>query len=438
MRIAIIGTGISGLTAAYYLQHRNEVTLFEANSYIGGHTATIDVDTALGPVPVDTGFIVFNDRTYPNFCRLLDELRVESQDTTMSFSVRCDRTGLEYRGADLNGLFAQRRNILNPKFLRLLNDLVRFKQKAEWLLESDEHELTVREFFERSKFSRSFIEHYFLPMGSAVWSCPQEKLLKFPIKFIIDFYDNHGLLGVGGRPQWKVIRGGSKQYVGPLTHGFRERIQLNTPVRSVRRHDDRVELLLNDTSAEFDHVIFACHSDQALSMIESPTFKESNLLGAFKYQPNEVVLHTDTSLLPRTRRAWACWNYHLPANSPRGLADEASSAAATVTYNMNLLQTLKTNETYCVTLNRSHDIDPEKIIRQFVYDHPVFTSAREDAQSRHAEVINQNRSSFCGAYWANGFHEDGVSSALAVCEQLNKAGANEQLHLRGVGSASPV
>jgi predicted NAD/FAD-binding protein len=421
MKIAIIGAGISGLVAAYKLSRQHEITLFEANDYIGGHTSTVDVETETGSLAVDTGFIVFNDRTYPNFNKLLDELNVPSQPTTMSFSVRCDRTGLEYRGADLNGLFAQRRNLLNPKFLRLLYDLVKFEKHASWLLESQDETMTVKQFFAKTRVSQAFIEHYFIPMGSAVWSCPADKLLAFPMSFILQFYRNHGLLGLRDRPQWKVIRGGSREYVKKLVASFRDRIRLQTPVQQVRRSPDEVEICLTDSSENFDHVIFACHSDQALRLLQCPSNTERELLGAFAYERNQVVLHTDTSLLPRSRRAWACWNYHRPQHN---------ATQATVTYNMNMLQTLRSRETYCVTLNETQWIDPSKVLRQFNFSHPVFTSQRASAQARHRDLIDSDRTSYCGAYWGNGFHEDGVNSALAVCERLGReAERYEKLYL---------
>lgn len=410
MRIAIIGSGISGLVAARCLSSSHEVILFEAADYVGGHTSTIDVETDGERHAVDTGFIVFNDRTYPNFVRLMKELGVASQATTMSFSVRCERTGLEYRGADPSGLFAQRRNLVNWRFYRLLADWLRFNRRGAAFLRGDE-QLTVGQFLDRERFSRPFIEHYFLPMGSAVWSCPRETFQQFPIRFILEFYRNHGLLSVRGRPQWKVIAGGSRSYVAPLIRPFRQRIRLSTPVLGIERGEHSVRLRLPAGEIQsFDHVVFACHSDQALRILgDTATPLERETLTAFPYEPNNVVLHTDTALLPRTRRAWAAWNYFVPRDDP---------GKATVTYNMNLLQGLAARETYCVTLNGSKRIDPAKVIRRFVYHHPIFTLARSAAQARHRDLLAANRTSFCGAYWGNGFHEDGVNSALAVAQAL--------------------
>lgn len=409
MRIGIIGSGISGLVAARALSASHEVCVLEAADYIGGHTNTIDVEIAGERHAIDTGFIVFNDRTYPNFVRLLGELGVASQLTTMSFSVRCERTGLEYRGADPSGLFAQRQNLLSWRFYRLLADWLRFNRRGEAFLRGAEH-LTVGEFLRIERFSREFIEQYFLPMGSAVWSCPRDKFREFPVRFILEFYRNHGLLSVAGRPQWKVIAGGSRSYVSPLIRPFRRQIRLSTPVLGIERDADRVRLLLPGGSQEFDHVVFACHSDQALRILgDAATPLERATLSAFPYEPNDVVLHTDTSLLPRTQRAWAAWNYFVPREDP---------GQATVTYNMNVLQSLSARETFCVTLNGSQRIDPARVLRRFVYHHPLFTREREAAQARHGDLLTANRTSFCGAYWGNGFHEDGVNSALAVSRAI--------------------
>lgn len=406
MRIAVIGAGISGLTAAYALQRVHQITLFEANDYLGGHTNTIDVEDDGKQHCVDTGFIVFNNHTYPNFTGMLDDLGVASKPTTMSFSVKCDRSGLEYRGADVNGLFAQRRNLINPRFLRLLRDLVRFNKRALALLPAEE-DLTVAEFFEKHQFSNEFIEQYFLPMGSAVWSCPRGTLQEFPIRFVLDFYRNHGMLAVRGRPQWRVIEGGSRAYVESMMRGFEGVIHLQTPITSISRCHEYVEITLACKQRQrFDQVIFACHSDQALRILgEEAMDTEREVLVAFPYEKNVAQLHTDTTVLPKSRRAWASWNYHVPHEDPE---------KATVTYNMNMLQGIQSKNVYNVTLNGEKYIDPEKVIRRIEYAHPIFTTERSAAQRRHGELIKRRRTSFCGAYWGNGFHEDGVNSALAV------------------------
>jgi len=422
MKIAIIGAGISGLVAAESLRQTHDVTVFEAGSYIGGHTNTIDVDTPDGPLAVDTGFIVFNDRTYPNFIAMLDRLGVASQDTIMSFSVKCERTGLEYRGADLNGLFAQRRNLLNPKFYRLLMDMLKFFRLGEAMLEADsdaDEAETVESFLRRNNFSDQFVEQYFLPMGAAIWSSSYNSFRDFPIRFIAEFYRNHGLLGVKNRPQWKVIQGGSKQYVSALTNGWTDQIKLNTPVQRVVRNrmdgvgePNSVTITTKDESFEFDHVVFACHSDQALRILcDDATKTETEILSAFPYQKNVALLHTQADVLPKQSRAWASWNYFNP---------KQESDAATVTYCMNILQSLKTDTTWCVTLNGENLIRDENVVASIDYAHPTFSVGRRTMQARHGELCGANATSFCGAYWGNGFHEDGVVSALRVVKAIDQ------------------
>ncbi|MDE0937394.1 MAG: FAD-dependent oxidoreductase [Mariniblastus sp.] len=413
MRVAIIGGGVSGLVTGYRLHKQHDVTLFEANDYVGGHTNTIDIENDEGQFAIDTGFIVFNDRTYPNFIALMDELKVASQPTRMSFSVSCEKTGLEYRGADFNGLFAQRRNLFNPKFLKLLWDLVRFNKAGEQLLENEQENETVGEFFERNNFSPQFIEQYFMPMGAAIWSASFETFRQFPIRFIAEFYHNHGLLGVTNRPQWRVITGGSRQYIAPLTQDWSNRIHTNQPVRDIHRTEDEVVVITKDgQSHSFDHIVFACHSDQALRILgNQATAVESEILSSFPYHPNTALLHTQESVLPKNRRAWACWNYFKP---------ERASSLANVTYNMNILQSLNSKQTFCVTLNDDGRIRDENILGSYTYMHPTFEIRRKQMQARHHELINRNSTSFCGAYWGNGFHEDGVKSAIAVANQLEK------------------
>ncbi|WP_254511506.1 NAD(P)/FAD-dependent oxidoreductase [Anatilimnocola floriformis] len=420
MRIAVIGSGISSLCAAYYLRGQHDVTVFEAGAYVGGHTNTIELETVRGPLAIDTGFIVFNERTYPNFCRLLNELGVESQVSDMSFSVRCERTGLEYAGTGLNGLFAQRMNLLRPGFWRLLRDWRRFSRDALALMNSPEDHLTVGDFFRQHSYSREFREQYFLPMGSAVWSCPHAVFENFPLRFLIEFYQNHGLLTLSDPPVWRVVRGGSHTYVRAIQRALPTPIKVNTPVRAIVREAAGVCLHFDDGRSEvFDHVIAGCHADQSLRLLgERATPRERQILGAFTYESNTAVLHTDTSLLPRLRRAWASWNYYVPAES---------AAHATVTYHMNRLQGLKTPEEYCVSLNQEARIDPRKVLRSISYRHPIFSLATKPAQQRHQEVIDHEGVSYCGAYWGNGFHEDGVNSALAVCQALQARYAAKEL-----------
>lgn len=421
-RIAIIGTGISGLTSAWFLARQHEVHLFEANDYAGGHTHTQQVQSGGRTWPVNTGFIVFNDWTYPNFIRLMELLGVESQVSDMSFSVQSAESGLEYNGTDLNGLFAQRRNLVNPRFLGMIREILRFntlarRELAEDSLDRDE---TLAGYLARNGFSRYFRDHYIVPMGAAIWSAPEVVMERFPVHFFLRFFNNHGMLSVDDRPVWRVIRGGSASYVKRMLPRFGENLHLNMPVTGVRRRANSVLIRAGDSDHDFDQVIFACHSDQALALLEDATAAENEVLGALPYQDNDVVLHTDSRLLPRARRAWAAWNYHVPADAAEPVS---------VTYNMNILQNLDAAETFCVTLNRTADIDPERILGRYQYAHPVFTLEGMQAQADHHRISGRNRTHFCGAYWFNGFHEDGVVSALRVletlqadCELIDKAG----------------
>jgi predicted NAD/FAD-binding protein len=412
MRIAIVGTGISGLVAAYLLHTVHDVTVFEANDYVGGHTNTVDVQLDGERHAIDTGFIVFNERNYPNFVTLIDQLGVASQPSSMSFSVRCDRSGLEYNGTSLNRLFAQRSNLFRPRFHRMIRDILRFGREARAVLERDDQSTTVQEFVNEHGFGRPFVEQYLVPMGSSLWSCPPRTFRQFPVRFVVEFFDNHAMLDVGGRPTWRVIRGGSRTYVDAITRGFRDRIRLNSPVETVRRLKDRVELTVRGGAPmPFDHVILACHSDQALAMLADPSDTEREILDAFPYQRNTAVLHTDTGVLPKRKLAWASWNYHIPRDEPDG---------ATITYNMNSLQSLRSKHVFCVTLNETESINSSRILGRFTYEHPIYTAKRAEAQRRHGELINANRTSFCGAYWGYGFHEDGVNSALAVCRAFGR------------------
>jgi predicted NAD/FAD-binding protein len=415
MKIAIVGGGISGLAAAYHLQSDHDVTLFEANGYLGGHTNTVDVEINGERHAIDTGFIVFNDWTYPDFVRLLDELRVASQPTEMSFSVCCPRTGFEYGSSTLDSLFANRLNAVRPGFYRMLADIARFNRTAmrKVLGNKDSaiyHNATVGDYLARERYSRQFAEHYLMPMGSAIWSCPTGKFAEFPIRFIVEFYQNHGLLNFVWRPTWRTITGGSRTYVNSILRRFTGRVRPNTPVSRIRRLPDGVEVTPRDGAWEcFDHVVLACHADQALRMLADASATERTLLAAFPYERNTATLHTDVRLLPRRRRAWSSWNYRLSFDR---------AASASVTYCMNILQRLRSKHTFCVSLNCDAEIEPSRVLGQYCYAHPVFTLERAAAQSRHDELIDVNRTSFCGAYWGNGFHEDGVVSALRVCRKL--------------------
>jgi predicted NAD/FAD-binding protein len=421
MRVAIVGGGVSGLVAAHLLHGRHEIVLFEAGDYAGGHTNTVRVETPRGQQEIDTGFIVMNDRNYPNFSRLLDRLGVARQATNMSFSVSAAQEDFEYAGTP-RGLFCQPANLLSPRFQRMILELLRFNRELRAMLSGAAAPEVAREgesladFLERRRFSRFFVERLIVPQAAAVWSADPAQMQSFPVRFLAEFFANHGMLGFRGRPRWSTIVGGSARYVEALTAPFRERIRLGSPVRGIERHADHVEVLSEEPSGaslseRFDHVIIATHSDQALAMLRDPSELERALLGSIPYQRNEAVLHTDTRLLPRRAGARAGWNYHLDAEpGPR----------STVTYWMNHLQRLQgVEQDYCVTLNRSEAIDPGLVIRRIEYSHPVFTPAGVDAQARHGEISGlARRTHFCGAYWGWGFHEDGVRSALAACAPL--------------------
>ena len=421
MKIAIIGSGIAGNVIAHHLHRAHDITVFESAGHVGGHTHTHAVEVNGEHHQIDTGFIVFNDRTYPHFISLLNELGVESQPSAMSFSVRHEKTGLEYNGTSLNSLFAQRLNLLRPSFHRMLRDILRFNRESPQLLDFKE-DSSLGDYLAGGGYSRQFIENYLVPMGAAIWSTDPARMLSFPVQFFVRFFHNHGMLSVDQRPQWRAIRGGSARYVEKLIAPFKNRIRLNTPVERVRRTPDRVMVKARDAEPErFDYVFLACHSDQALRMLADASALEREVIGAITYQPNEAVLHTDTSLLPRNRLAWAAWNYHAGK----------TQSAATLSYNMNTLQSLKSRHTFCVTLNRTADISPDKIIKRLRYDHPLYTPEGVAAQQRQHEVNGANRTFYCGAYWRYGFHEDGVVSALDALKHFAHA-THAQRHLSRV------
>jgi predicted NAD/FAD-binding protein len=413
MKIAIVGAGISGIAVAHRLHRRHQLTVFEADHRPGGHANTIRVDTADETHFIDTGFIVFNDRNYPHFERLLADGNVASQPSTMSFSVADEVGDFEYSGASPNGLFAKRTHLTTPWFHRMVLDLARFNRAAQELLRSDNEGPSLGDWLERRRFSRPFIERLIVPQAAAVWSADPEQMWNIPARFMIEFFDHHGMLGLAHRPQWRTISGGSVNYVQALIAPWRERLRLGAPVQMIRRHDDYVEVQPRGGEAErYDHVVLATHSDQALAMLADPSDAEHEILGAIPYQRNAAVLHTDLKLLPRRRRAWASWNYHL-LSRPTG--------RVAVTYHLNRLQSLTAREQFCVTLNRTDAIDPAKVIRTIDYAHPVYTNSGIRAQARHHEISGRNRTSFCGAWWASGFHEDGAASGIRVAQQLEAA-----------------
>ena len=414
MKIAIIGCGISGLSAAYYLRQDHELALYESASRIGGHTATVDIDWQGRRYAIDTGFIVYNDWTYPNFIELMQTLGVATKPTEMSFSVRCDNSGLEYGGNNLSTLFAQRRNLLRPSFHKMLQDILRFNRESVRDLDSGRLSATTTlgDYLRDNDYGENFIQQYLLPMGSAIWSASIDGMVDFPLVFFIRFFKNHGLLSVNDRPQWHVIEGGSRAYLDPLTRDFSNQIQCNSKIASVCRRSGTVELVMEDGHrAQYDQVIFACHSDQALALLGDATQAERDALGAIPYQSNEVVLHTDDSLLPRSRRAWSSWNYWLR---------ERDQKRAVLNYNMNILQGLEADTTFCVTLNATESILPEKIIDSYEYSHPVFSLQAIAAAKKIEDFNGLNSSWFAGAYLGNGFHEDGVVSGRKVADAINR------------------
>jgi predicted NAD/FAD-binding protein len=412
MKIAIIGSGISGLACGHYLHRKHEISVLEAAPRIGGHTATADVAMGGRRFAIDTGFIVYNDWTYPNFIALMESLGVATKATEMSFSLSDSSSGLEYAGSNLNTLFAQRRNLLSPSFLGMLKDIMRFNREAERDLEGGfvAADSTLGEYLDSKAYGAAFRDYYLLPMGSAIWSTDLDDMGQFPLHFFLRFFRNHGLLNVVDRPQWRVIEGGSREYLAPLSAPFSDRIRCGVKILHVRRYDDGVELTFESGLTErYDHAVFACHSDQALGLLADPSHQEQQILGAIPYVNNEVVLHTDTRLLPAKRRAWSAWNYQRRVPGQR----------ATLTYNMNILQGIDSPETFCVTLNDTESINVHKRLGIFNYAHPMFTLEGMKAQERWSE-INGQRTWYCGAYWRNGFHEDGVVSASRVADALNK------------------
>ncbi len=409
MRIAVIGSGIAGLASAWLLSRAHEVTLFEANDYPGGHTHTHEVAIDGRNYAVDSGFIVYNPRHYPLFTRLLEELAVASQPTTMSFSVKSEASGLEYNAGTLAGLFCQRRNLFSPRFLGMVRDLLRFYREAPALLTSERPHASIGEYLAEHGYGAAFRDDHLIPMAAALWSAPPAQVRMMPARFLVQFMANHQMLEVRGRPQWRVLRGGSASYVRALRSRWRVRERFSCPIRGIRRGARDVTVSHDAGSERFDHAVLACHSDQALALLQDASERERAILGAIPYQPNEAVLHTDAALLPRRRKAWAAWNAWVPREP---------GAACTVSYCMSLLQGLDAPVPLVVTLNRSEVIDPAKVLRRMVYHHPVYTHASVAAQHRRAEIQGVNRTWFAGAYWGWGFHEDGLRSALEVAEAL--------------------
>lgn len=409
MRIAVIGSGISGLASAWLLSRAHDVTLFEANDYFGGHTHTHDIELHGRHYRIDSGFIVHNPQHYPLLTRLFAELGVAPQATTMSFSVHNEATGLEYNATTLDTLFCQRRNLLSPRFIGMVRDLLRFYREAPALLSQPENTVTLGDYLTGNGYGVAFRDEHLVPMASALWSSPPAQILGFPARYLVQFMANHHMLQISGRPEWRVVSGGSSSYIAAMRRHWIVHERLLCPVYAIHRDRDGVVIESAAASERFDKVVLACHSDQALRLLADADARERAILGAIPYQDNDVVLHTDARLLPRRRKAWAAWNAWLPRDANEN---------CTVSYCMNLLQNIVSPEPFVVTLNRTHAINPDKILKRMRYHHPVYTHASVAAQSRKAEIQGRHHTWFAGAYWGWGFHEDGMRSAVEVAAEL--------------------
>jgi len=419
VKVAIVGSGVAGLVCAHLLHPEDDIVVYEAEDRPGGHVKTVAVKTESGDINVDCGFIVFNERNYPGFTKLLQRLGVESQPSVMSFSLACPAAGLEYGGTNLNSLFSDRTNMLRPSFLSMVKDVPRFNKAARAIIDNDDVSTTLDEFISSNDFSRSFVDHYLIPLGSSIWSADPTRFGAFPAAALARFFDRHGLLGLGGRPVWRTVTGGSARYVDALVDPMKQRFRTASSVVGVTRDARGVSVQADEGSPErFDRVIFACHADQALAILgSSATRIEREILGSFRFQPNQATLHTDSSVMPRRRRAWASWNYrHVTNERHEQLVDRA-----TITYYANVLQSLDSPVPLLTTLNSDHSIDPSKVIERFNFSHPVFDTGAMLAQRRHEEVLGANHTYYCGAYWGYGFHEDGVQSAVRVMRHFGRA-----------------
>ena len=409
MKIAIVGSGIAGLGAAWLLSRHHEVVLFESQDRLGGHTHTHRVSQQGREYSVDTGFIVFNPENYPLLTRMFDELGVVSQPTTMGFSVHNGASGLEYNATNLNAMFCQRRNLLSPRFLRMVREILRFYRESPALLDEAGDGPTLGNYLSSEGYSELFVNDHLVPMACALWSSPSRRILDFPAKCLVRFMANHRMLQVQGRPGWRVVGGGSSTYISALQSSWQAAVRLGTAVRAIRREADAVVLSTSAGDEHFDQVVLACHADDSLAMLSDPSADEASILGAMRFQDNDTVLHTDARMLPRRRAAWAAWNAYVPAEP---------EAHCTVSYCMNLLQSIDSPDPFIVTLNRSHDIDPAKILARMNYRHPVYDHASVAAQGRRGDINGVRRTWFAGAYWGFGFHEDGLRSGVDVAREL--------------------
>ena len=430
MRIAVVGSGISGLASAWLLSRKHEVVLFEAADRLGGHTHTHEIELHGERHAIDTGFIVHNPSHYPLLTRLFDALGVASQPTTMSFSVHSAASGLEYNATSLDGLFCQRRNLLSPRFMGMLRDLLRFYRVAPRLLDGEGPGPSLGDYLDEHGFGAAFRDEHLVPMASALWSSPSQQILSFPARYFVQFMANHQMLQFAGRPAWRVVQGGSQRYVDALRSRWRVQERLATAVHAVRRDVEGVELASDAGTERFDQVVLACHSDQALALLCDADERERDILGAIPYQANDTILHTDARLLPTSKKAWAAWNVYVP---------DDPGETCTVSYCMNLLQGLASPEPFVVTLNRTDAIDPDRILRRMRYHHPVYTQASVAAQARKAEIQGIRHTWFAGAYWGWGFHEDGMRSAAEVAAALGvqwQPAVQAELPVRA-GAAAP-
>ena len=399
MKVAVIGSGISGNTLAYLLNKNHDVTLYEKDKRIGGHSHTHEILINNKKVNVDTGFIVFNKKTYPLFTSLLNNLGVKYENSNMSFSVFSKENNFEYNGTSLNSLFSQRRNLLSPKFLKMIFEILRFNKES---IKLKSKTILLKQYLKNNNYSTYFCKNYILPMGAAIWSSDINTILNFPAHFFIDFFKNHGMLSVTNRPQWLTIKGGSQEYVKKLTSGFKNKIRLNSKIKNIVRYKSYVVIEDNKSKEKFDYVFFACHSDEALETLKKPTADEVKILSALPYQKNDIILHTDSSIMPQKKLSWAAWNYNI---------DSPDDSPITLTYNMNILQNFKTKEPLLVTLNPKLPISKSKVIKKLQYTHPKFSKYSVSAQLKNKIISGKNRTFYSGAYWGKGFHEDGVKSA---------------------------
>lgn len=411
MKIAIVGSGISGIYAAHHLDKKHDVTLYEANPYLGGHTDTQHLVLEGRRYSVDTGFIVFNEHNYRYFCRFLEELGVASKPSDMTFSVSDSKTGLEYNATTLDKLYCQRANLISPRFQRMVLDIIRFYREAPKLLQSEDDDLTLGDYLKRNRYSQAFIDDHILPMACALWSGPPDILIKFPARYLVAFMNNHQMLKTSGRPLWRTIQGGSDTYIQAFRENFQGTVRLNSPVWSVSRNKSGVMVTSSNDYRQYDRLVLACHSNQALAMLSDPSPEENEILSKMAFQENDTVLHTDSSLMPRHPKAWASWN---------ALKPDQNRNRCTVTYYMNLLQDLDAPEPLLVTLNCTDLIDPGKILVRRTYHHPIYTPESLAAQKRRDEINGKNRTYFAGAYWGWGFHEDGAKSAQDVVDMLQE------------------